>query len=112
MLARPTVKEVYEYRKYVDDYMLEFLENSNDDLLDQIAVVIDIGLNHEQQHQELMLTDLKNIFSMNPLNPVYREKALPESRITPNMEWTNFDEGIFELGSDGKYFIEFGETKN
>jgi len=62
MLSRPTVKEVYEYRKYVDDHMLEFLENSSDELLEQVAVVIDIGLNHEQQHQELMLTDLKNFF--------------------------------------------------
>ena len=71
LLSRPTVKEVYSYREYVDKNMIEFLQNSNEEIFKKLAPIIEIGLHHEQQHQELMLTDIKHVFSINPLHPVY-----------------------------------------
>ncbi|MGI9054632.1 MAG: DinB family protein, partial [Pyrinomonadaceae bacterium] len=69
-LSRPTVKEVFSYRKYVDEQMRGLLAR---DLTGEIKELIILGLNHEQQHQELFLTDLKYTLSINPLYPVYRE---------------------------------------
>lgn len=88
-LSRPTVKRVFEYRKYVDEQMLELLsetgERSHGLLLGRNPVattpgsdLIIVGLNHEQQHQELFLTDLKYTFGLNPTFPVYREGYFPE----------------------------------
>ena len=70
-LTRPTVKEIYAFRKYVDDHMLEFLSGKKLD--NAIRMLIELGLNHEQQHQELLITDLKYILGHNPLFPVYKE---------------------------------------
>src|SRR5687768_4860640 len=70
-LSRPTVEQVFAYRKYVDDQMRELL--SVDGVSDDVRELVVLGLNHEQQHQELFLTDLKYTFSVNPFFPVYRE---------------------------------------
>lgn len=98
-LPRPTVGEVYQYRKYVDERMLEFLRQ---DLTEEIKDLIVLGLNHEQQHQELLLTDLKYIFSCNPLFPVYRENFYPEetNEIHPSETnvYINIPAGIYEIG--------------
>src|SRR4029079_15319246 len=69
-LSRPTVKQIFEYRRFVDEKMTELL--SNTELSEPLADLIILGLNHEQQHQELFLTDLKYTFSLNPLFPAYR----------------------------------------
>jgi len=69
-LSRPTVREVFAYRKYVDEKMREFLAQ---DLPENVRELVVLGLNHEQQHQELFLTDLKYTFSINPLFPVYHK---------------------------------------
>src|ERR1043165_2537941 len=70
-LSRPTVKRVFEYRKHVDAHMTRLL---------QLETLIVLGLNHEQQHQELFLTDLKYTFAQNPIHPVYRSDFYPEER--------------------------------
>src|SRR5688500_15042885 len=70
-LSRPTVKRVFEYRKYVDEKMLDLVGNDNSD--PQLNDLVILGLNHEQQHQELFLTDLKFTLAQNPLFPVYQE---------------------------------------
>lgn len=57
-LSRPTVREVMEYRNYVEDALISFLENCDDNIFDEYAPLVEIGLNHEQQHQELILTDI------------------------------------------------------
>ena len=72
LLSRPTVAEVYAYRKHVDAAMLKLLQNLNGPQLRELESVIEIGLHHEQQHQELMLTDIKLLFWVNPLRPAYR----------------------------------------
>ena len=104
LLSRPTVKEVFEYRKYIDENMLEFFEHAGEKIIEEYAPVIEIGINHEQQHQELLLTDIKHVFSINPLKPVYREVKSPTEVILPKLDWIEFDEGIYETGFDGNGF--------
>src|SRR6185369_4981650 len=74
-LSRPTVEQVFAYRKHVDEGMGELLagEIGND-----VSDLVTLGLNHEQQHQELLITDLKYTFAQNPLFPAYREDYAPE----------------------------------
>jgi ergothioneine biosynthesis protein EgtB len=79
-LSRPTVKQVFAYRKYVDEKMNELLLS---DVSEDIRDLVTLGLNHEQQHQELFLTDLKYILSVNPLFPAYREGYAPEEMSEP-----------------------------
>jgi len=98
LVSRPTVKEVFEYRTYVDQHMTDFLEKVDDDLFQKISVIIEIGLNHEQQHQELMLTDIKHLFSMNPLYPVYSQFGKAEKINVSKLNWIGFDEGIYKIG--------------
>lgn len=105
LISRPGVQAVYDYRHYVDKYMLHLLETVNDEELEKLAPVIEIGLNHEQQHQELMLTDIKHVFSINPICPSFsaREPALQNGKI-PEMKWLSFDEGIYNIGYNGNVF--------
>ncbi len=103
-LSRPTVAEVFSYRAYVDGHMARLLETADDALADRLAPLVEIGLNHEQQHQELLLTDIKHVLSVNPLRPVFRETpALPRSPIPP-FAWIPFEEGVYEIGFDGDGF--------
>ncbi len=103
-LTRPTVKEIFAYRKYVDEHMIEFLDR-NPDLFERSPTsVLEIGLHHEQQHQELMLTDIKHVFSVNPLRPAYREAFPPTDAEPSPARWIAFEEGIYEVGWKGEGF--------
>jgi len=101
-LSRPTVKRVFEYRKYVDEKMREFLKQ---DLSEEVRELLVLGFNHEQQHQELLITDLKYTFSVNPTFPVYKEGfALVETgEIEPN-GFAEIEGGIYEIGFQGEGF--------
>ncbi|MBA2393025.1 MAG: ergothioneine biosynthesis protein EgtB [Ktedonobacteraceae bacterium] len=104
LISRPTVKETYEYRKYVDEQVLSLLATLDEQRLLEFAPIITLGFHHEQQHQELMLTDLKHVLSCNPLYPVYRERsAINESHVSP-LEWVSFPEGIYWIGHEGEGF--------
>ncbi len=103
MLTRPTVEEVMRYREHVDRHMLALLEDEESRRSLSITTIM-MGLNHEQQHQELILTDLKHLLSHNPLHPVYREaKQLPESTIPP-ISWLKHEGGLVEIGFEGDTF--------
>ena len=104
LLSRPTVAEVYEYRRHVDGHMREFLGHLPESKRAPLGSVIEIGLNHEQQHQELMLTDIKYTFAVNPLYPVYRERPGRTSPGVPPMQWRRFEEGVRWIGHDGDAF--------
>ena len=94
--SRPTVKRVFEYRKFVDEKMSELLAKNSSDELCELVI---LGINHEQQHQELFLTDLKFTLSCNPLFPVYRENyALEEICEMPSKDFVEITEGIYEIG--------------
>ncbi len=104
LLSRPTVEEVFEYRKYVDDNVIQFIENCSGEHFREFGPVIEIGINHEQQHQELMLTDIKHVFSVNPLHPVYIDNYPPLVDYVPEMSFKNFGEGLYEIGHPGNDF--------
>src|SRR3954462_14488610 len=72
-LSRPTVDEIYQYRRYVDEAMEEFLSN---ELAHEVVEIIILGFNHEQQHQKLLYTDIKYILGHNPLLPAYDDKGI------------------------------------
>ncbi len=127
-LSRPTVTHVFEYRKHVDEAMAKLLSEPravatgfiNDaELENPVATapgsdLVVLGLNHEQQHQELFLTDLKYTFSVNPLFPVYREGYAPEELSEPRAVATGFplprgqfvemESGIYDIGYNGDGF--------
>lgn len=100
VLSRPTVAETQDYRRHVDKHMLRLLEHMPPHLED----VVELGIQHEQQHQELMLTDLKHAFSFNPLFPVYREGRTARSALAPALHWHEREEGVHEIGHTGRGF--------
>lgn len=104
LLSRPTVKEVMEYRNYIDKYMVDLLQKNDDDLPQKLKVLIEIGLNHEQQHQELIITDLKHLFSINPLYPVYKRLKYNQSDLPDKIDWLSYEGGIYEIGYSGNGF--------
>jgi ergothioneine biosynthesis protein EgtB len=110
LLSRPTVKEVYSYRENVDKNMIEFLQNGDDNIFQKLAPVIEIGLHHEQQHQELMLTDIKHVFSINPLHPIYMNEEDKKIENLPSIRWISFDGGVYKIGNDGNGFSYDNET--
>lgn len=100
-LSRPTVEEVYQYRKYVDQAMETLLKQSDCDELLRLAI---LGINHEQQHQELLATDIKYILGHNPLFPAYQE-VLSSTRVNPPSDkMILIEPGIYEIGYDGDAF--------
>ena len=108
-MTRPTVAEVFEYRHAVDERMARLMQSlsldGTGDGSQEMASVVELGINHEQQHQELMLTDIKHAFSCNPLFPVYRQ--LPVGTAPRNSEpgrWSSFDGGVVEIGHAGRLF--------
>ncbi len=105
-ISRPTVKEVYEYRAYVNEKMIDLIDKLDaDDALDTIKDTVILGINHEQQHQELMATDIKHVLSMNPLRPTLHPR--PEDaaeRGVPELEWLRYEAGLYETGYDGPEF--------
>ncbi len=110
LLSRPTVAEVYEYRKYVNEHIIDLLDKADEEQFKKYAPVIEIGINHEQQHQELMLTDIKHVFSINPIYPVYSAKEVSPTENVPQIKWIEFEEGIYDVGHNGKSFSYDNET--
>ena len=105
LISRPTVEETYRYRESIDDAVLELIETAGEELLEQMEPVLILGLHHEQQHQELLVTDIKNVFAQNPLYPVYRERdSTPERRGISPAQFVNFEESMAEIGHDGGGF--------
>ncbi|MEX1062378.1 MAG: ergothioneine biosynthesis protein EgtB, partial [Balneolaceae bacterium] len=103
-LSRPTVRDVFDYRRTINRQVCDFIESASGEELDKWTPVIEIGLNHEQQHQELLLTDLKFMFAQNPLYPAYDEGgSRTEGKPVPRT-WTGFEEGIYEIGHTGDGF--------
>ncbi|AFZ35959.1 hypothetical protein Sta7437_2420 [Stanieria cyanosphaera PCC 7437] len=104
LLSRPTVEKVYQYRAYVDQAMAELINQLEKD--QQISSLIILGLHHEQQHQELLLTDIKHILATNPLRPVYQTQNSTSSAELINFEekWLDYPGGIYSIGYQGEGF--------
>jgi ergothioneine biosynthesis protein EgtB len=103
-LSRPTVAEVHAYRAWVDRGMIRLLDSAREPALGELAPVIELGLNHEQQHQELILTDIKYNLAVNPLRPAYHDVQLPRGSATPPVRWLDFAGGLRPIGHDGAGF--------
>ena len=105
LISRPTLAETFRFRHSVDQQIEALLGRADDELLADMEPVFVIGLNHEQQHQELLLTDIKHVFAQNPLHPVYRERhQLIETRNIAPAQFLDFEEAIVEIGYDGRGF--------
>ncbi|OAN62866.1 hypothetical protein A8B79_01155 [Balneola sp. EhC07] len=104
LLSRPTVKEVFEYREYVNEKVVDFIQNCDDKIWEEASKVVEIGINHEQQHQELILTDIKYLLAQNPLLPIYKERETLDSETPGELEWITFEECIVEIGNKGDEF--------
>jgi ergothioneine biosynthesis protein EgtB len=110
LVTRPTVSEVREYRAYVDRQMEELFEQAEEGDVELPTEIITIGMHHEQQHQELIVTDLKHLFSFNPLHPVYHEVTWPVESPVSDLRWYDGPEGVVEIGHDGPGFAYDNET--
>ena len=100
LLSRPTVAEVLAYRTHVDEQMQVLLANPTA----VHASTVTLGLHHEQQHQELLLTDIKHLFSCNPLRPVYQAREEPAWHAVPALSFVQFPAGLAEIGHVGADF--------
>lgn len=110
-LSRPTVEDIYRYRKYVDEAMTSFLSNGYDEDLKELIM---LGLNHEEQHQELLYTDIKYILGHNPLFPAYKTGVQVNSVVSNGNEFVPIEKGIYDIGFDGDGFCfdnELGRHK-
>jgi len=109
-ISRPTVAEVYAFRHHVDEHVDRLLTSVDAAQRRELAPLVELGIHHEQQHQELMLTDIKHVFSVNPLRPAYRDLQPPARTEVPELGWTAFEEGVYEVGYDGDGFHYDNET--
>jgi len=105
VLTRPGLGEVMAYRDTVDERVQRLLREAGDDEMAEIVPLLVLGLQHEQQHQELLLTDVKYLLAQNPLLPAYAEEALdgdgPVTDPGP-MDWRSFEAGVVEIGHDAR----------
>jgi len=109
LLSRPTVAEAFAYRAHVDGHMKSLLAGEHGALDGDVAFLVELGLNHEEQHQELLLTDVKHVLALNPLEPAYRkqgaaEVVAPEETRERSDGWATFDGGLVEIGAAGERF--------
>jgi ergothioneine biosynthesis protein EgtB len=113
LLTRPDLARVHAYRKHVDAAMQRFIREADEDTWQAAGPLVELGLNHEQQHQELILTDILHAFSCNPLFPAYERAGTPPSRIaggTPLMSWIEMPGGVVKVGHAGRGFAYDNET--
>ena len=109
LISRPTVEDTYAYRAYVDTHMAALLSGADTDLA-TLEPLLTLGLHHEQQHQELMVTDLKHLFFDNPLCPVYQPRRDLSTGTPPAIKWIAFGEGVREIGWNSSSFAFDNET--
>ncbi len=109
LLSRPTVREVLAYREHVDRAM-ERLFGRLGDPGQRLAGVVELGLHHEQQHQELILTDIKHIFGSSPLAPAFRELPPPPPGTGSELRFVQGRAGLGEIGHAGRGFAFDNES--
>jgi ergothioneine biosynthesis protein EgtB len=107
LLTRPDLRVVLAYRADIDQRLQGLFATGCDDI--ELAILVELGLQHEQQHQELILTDIKHLLSCNPLRPAYQVE-LPTADTAPANRWLGFAGGITEIGHGGKAFCYDNET--
>ena len=104
LLTRPSISDISDYREYVDVAMSKFIRNSNEEVWQASQPLIELGINHEQQHQELILMDILHAFSRNELYPAYQKYIPTASKNALPVTWENYEAGAYEIGHTGKDF--------
>lgn len=104
LVTRPTVDQVSDYRRHVDEAMNQLLETADDATWNAIAPLIELGIAHEEQHDELILMDLLHLFSLNSLHPTYAPYRPAAANVASDLTWVSFDGGLVEIGHDGVGF--------
>ncbi len=105
-LSRPTVQDIYNYRAAINERMHKLLSSAADRLYEEISPIAELGLHHEQQHQELLVTDIKHILATSPLYPVYKEKSETLARLKiSEAQFIPISGGIVEIGANGNGFV-------
>jgi ergothioneine biosynthesis protein EgtB len=104
LITRPGAADVAAYRRHVDAAVARLIETARDDALDDLLTVLELGLHHEQQHQELILTDILHAFAQNPIAPAYAAGWLPPAPRASGEEFVVLDGGIHTIGHAGAGF--------
>ncbi|HWR16771.1 MAG TPA: ergothioneine biosynthesis protein EgtB [Terriglobales bacterium] len=111
LFSRPSLEQVHDYRRYVDRHMMALLTQSSDP---HISGLIETGLNHEQQHQELIITDVKHGLWSNPLKPAWKApnatKSSSSAPLSAKADWLSFPENLYSIGHSGEGFSFDNET--
>ena len=118
LISRPTVSEAKRYRASIDSHIDDLLSNADEELLDEIEPILVLGMHHEQQHQELLITDIKHVFAQNPLYPVYRDgrarhSVRAEERTATERrpyQFIDFEQTTATIGHDGRGFAYDNEA--
>jgi ergothioneine biosynthesis protein EgtB len=110
VITRPGIDEVAAYRRHVDDAMAELVARVERDPADGERDLVELGLQHEQQHQELLVMDIKHVLSCNPLRPAYRPDARGPSGERAPATWREHAGGVVEIGHDGEGFAFDNES--
>lgn len=104
LASRPTVEHVYRFRHHVDVNMSRLIEQADDEDQRRLEPLIHLGLHHEQQHQELLLTDLKHILAQSPLRPAYHSRQAAPAAAAGELGWLDFPGGSADIGFEGPGF--------
>jgi ergothioneine biosynthesis protein EgtB len=110
LLSRPTVRQILQYRAHVDEAMQLLIAGADQAALAGIAPLMELGLNHEQQHQELIVTDIKHVLAGQHQMPAIRDAARPSPSGVAAMDFITFDGGLVEIGHDGSGFAFDNES--
>jgi ergothioneine biosynthesis protein EgtB len=110
LLSRPTVADIYDYRAHVDAAMSKFVSRCPEEHVQTVRDRLVLGLHHEQQHQELLFTDIKYNLALNPLRPAYSDIAESPSATAPSLAWVAYPGGVQEIGYRGGEFSFDNET--
>jgi len=110
LLSRPSVQDVFAYRAHVDAHMSELIARLDPQRDAESMSRVTLGLHHEQQHQELLLTDIKNLLALNPLRPAYRAAAAEPAGKAHPLAWLEFPAGMYGVGFEGTGFAFDNET--
>jgi ergothioneine biosynthesis protein EgtB len=106
-LTRPAAEEITTYRRHVDAAVVKFFQSADQDTLMHIAPLVEVGLNHEQQHQELMFTDILHAFAQNPILPAYDPAWQFPASTRKGEDWLTLNEGIHSIGhADGSFHFD------
>src|SRR5262249_26715605 len=101
LISRPTVREAQRYRASIDSHIDDLLSGADEKLLGEIEPILILGFHHEQQHQELLVTDIKHVLAQNPLYPVYRErKSDGKAAKAAPIDFLEFQEMMMAIGHD------------